>query len=232
MQESVMASRVWRGLLLHLYLKVFLRTLNRKKWYTVPRFLLLTQLLNGVRKSGTKIDNMKMKRLATRLIVSMIMCFTITACEKDDGNTSLNSNPEIDPEGTIIVNLRHENSIDLFSYEFWNEIKKDGVALDESNNIVSYPYSETPCVKIALVGSVSGLSEVSNIPESGWTNTIAAIPGTGYVVQHWFRFDNSTHQHYYEPQNEYARIYVVDYLVNTVGGIEGVIIKYQCPWIP
>ena len=227
-----MASRVWRGLLLHLYLKVFLRTLNRKKWYTVPRFLLLTQLLNGVRKSGTKIDNMKMKRLATRLIVSMIMCFTITACEKDDGNTSLNSNPEIDPEGTIIVNLRHENSIDLFSYEFWNEIKKDGVALDESNNIVSYPYSETPCVKIALVGSVSGLSEVSNIPESGWTNTIAAIPGTGYVVQHWFRFDNSTHQHYYEPQNEYARIYVVDYLVNTVGGIEGVIIKYQCPWIP
>lgn len=172
---------------------------------------------------------MEKKRLLLPLAVLITIGLMTISCTKDNNGN--------DPEGTRVLYLRHdEGGVDLFSYfnQISNNIGYYGVSLLESNNFVCDGINDGvngyDFVKIATVGEVSGLAGVRKIPTSGWSRIIEAIPGTGYVVQNMVRFDEEGF--HIEPQNEYARIYVVDNIVNTSGEIEGVKIKYQSPWIP
>lgn len=65
------------------------------------------------------------------------------------------------------------------------------------------------------LGAVRGLGNVSTIPTSGWADQVAVEPGYGYVA-----YSN----------NQFYRIYVVDNIVNTSGGVMGADIKYQKPF--
>ena len=77
--------------------------------------------------------------------------------------------------------------------------------------------------QIISIGKVKGLSHINNIPESGWSNQVAAIPGYGYIYRvSWWN---------YTPIS-YARIFVVNYITSTSGGIIGATIKYQPYWEP
>ena len=67
------------------------------------------------------------------------------------------------------------------------------------------------------LGAVKGLGNVSTIPTVGWANQVAVVPGYGYVA-----YDNSKGQFY--------RIYVVDEIGGTSGGVLGADIKYQKPF--
>jgi len=77
----------------------------------------------------------------------------------------------------------------------------------------------------ASVGQVGGLGNVTKIPDSGWTTTLAVTPGNGYVAACWGR-NNSD-----EAMITFARIYV-DNWTTAAGssGIIGVEIKYQYPF--
>ena len=86
------------------------------------------------------------------------------------------------------------------------------MTMDEANNL----YVEPGYGQIVSVGAVAGLGDVYNAPEHGWTSRTMAVPGCGYLVK----------------ASAYARIYVVDYITSTGGGIIGAIIKYQSPFIP
>ena len=67
------------------------------------------------------------------------------------------------------------------------------------------------------LGAVRGLGNVAYIPASGWASEVAVVPGEGYVA-----YDSAKDQFY--------RIYVLDYIVSTTGGIIGADVKYQTPF--
>ena len=77
------------------------------------------------------------------------------------------------------------------------------------------------------LGAVGGLGDVITKPTAGWTTTLSAQPGHGYVVRyrHAHDYNAATELPYY-----YARVYVDSYITNVFGEIIGVKIKYQLPF--
>lgn len=141
----------------------------------------------------------------------------LTACggddEKDGNGNGGGSVP--DPEGTILIAVRngHNGS---------TEVNLSGVGYigisNQDNFTDRYGYS----IEFCVVGWVSGLGNVRVAPELGWALDVAALKGYGYLVR-----NKDATGHY-----TYARMYVVDYMVNTSGGIIGAYVKYQSPFIP
>jgi hypothetical protein len=145
--------------------------------------------------------------------------------DDDDGGTRDNPTTSADPAGTIAANLTHQGGSVYFSgfTDPYCSIK-----MNSSNNL------ETSSCEIASVGSVKGLSSITKVPETGWSHETAAIPGYGYVIkdrQGKSTWNEVTRQYEDEYWDEYARLYVVDYMESTTGGIMGCTIKYQI-WTP
>lgn len=145
----------------------------------------------------------------------MLLPLAIASCggdDKDEPQSTVN-----DPEGTVTANLM--NTFQFIGREYYNGITLDLISpsgpydfgLNSSNNLeVSYPGL------IASVGKVEGLSSIIKLPESGWAEQVAAMPGYGYIVKstYWNGVD-------------YAIIYVIDYIKDNSGSITGVKIKYK-----
>lgn len=162
-----------------------------------------------------------------------LLSLGFTACGGDDDDDSgIGGGGGTDPEGTVIVNIRNANSVN----NYWDDgayatlngiyayIQSDGtmytkyeyLRIDEADNL----YAEYGS-KIVCVGKVSGLGAIKKIPQSGWADKAVVMPGYGYILEGPKGDGIITH---------YARIYVVDYMRDTLGGIIGATIKYQCPW--
>lgn len=150
-----------------------------------------------------------------------------TSCSKDDdqsksvnNNTSTNdtgSNTDDssqDPEGTVIANLTVSNDVKGW-YErlTFDHMPDYPYIFMYNNNNFKGGFSG-----IASVGKVKGLSSIKKIPTTGWAEQVAIMPGYGYVIRAW--------------HDDYIRLYVVQYMENTSGGIMGCTIKYQAPWEP
>lgn len=67
------------------------------------------------------------------------------------------------------------------------------------------------------IGKTNGLAAVTTIPQSGWGEEVAALPGYGCVAEY---------------NGVYCRIYVVDYMLDNAGNRIGVVLKYQAPFTP
>lgn len=64
------------------------------------------------------------------------------------------------------------------------------------------------------LGQMRGLGNITSIPTIGWASTVAIVPGNGYVAY---------------SEGMFYRIYVVEELVGTSGGIIGYTFRYQAP---
>lgn len=137
--------------------------------------------------------------------------------DDDDGGTRENPTTSADPAGTIAANLTNNrdrvrlSGLDTYYYPY--------IYMNSSNNLC------TERCEIVSVGSVKGLSSITKVPETGWSDETAAIPGYGYVI----RINESNIRS--NESKKYARLYVVDYMESTTGGIMGCTIKYQV-WEP
>lgn len=159
-------------------------------------------------------------KLLTIIMVTMLSVGFVS-CSKDDDESDNNENTEIvsnqDPEGTIVLNMTSGAKDNYYKIGELGEIH-----IDAANNFRGK--SNTSFVSVGLVG---GLSKITQIPKSGWAESAAVVPGTGYVMRYG-----------YSSSYQYARIYVVDYLGttytdeagNTYGEITGATIKYQAPF--
>ena len=140
-------------------------------------------------------------------IFSMVflgLCFT--ACDGDDKD-------EIDPEGTVVANIKNYDSYDLKNHRQDSgrlQIGDFNLFMDITNNF--YVNGE-----MVTVGAVKGLASVVSLPENGWTKYVGAIPGYAYIAS---------------VGGKYTRIYVIDYMKDSSGDIIGATIKYQYPWNP
>ena len=152
----------------------------------------------------------------TCIITCLCACFS--SCSKDDSGDELEQTTSLssqDPEGTIVLNMSSGASGNYYQIGDLCEIH-----IDEANNFKGERYSGA---KFVSVGLVSGLGKITQIPTSGWAESAAVVPGTGYVMRYG---------------DQYARIYVVEYLGmtytdeqgNTYGQTTGATIKYQAPF--
>lgn len=160
----------------------------------------------------------------TLLIVSLIFA---TGCgDDDDNNDPTNPNNNVsDPAGTITANIAEKTYITIRNnegttcgYIEWQGPDNFYLSTSSANN-----------VSICNVGPMQGLGNITNIPQSGYTTpqssnkAVACEAGNGYII----KFEGGILE---TPQ--YVRLYIVEPIVSTVGGIMGAKVKYQCPFEP
>ena len=161
---------------------------------------------------------MKKHRLLMLMFASAAF---IISCEKDAMMSGSNSQIIPDPVGTIIANVSNNYQTEQYIFS------AIPIQIDGANNFTT-PNGWLPGLAIASVGEVAGIGNITSIPQTGWSSSVAVIPSYGYVVATpWQENGNIDYDHL-----QYARIYVVDYIVGTSGGIIGATIKYQSPFIP
>ena len=161
-----------------------------------------------------------------------LLSLGFTACsENNEEDSIIGGGGGADPEGTIVVNIRNRNSVNSY-YDSGAYAELNGIYTRIYDNNEVYNGSEQLRIdeadnlyadhcNIVCIGKVNGLGDIRKIPQSGWAKKALVVPGYGYIVERW-KEDN------YIPHC--ARIYVVDYMLDTSGGIIGATIKYQSPW--
>ncbi|MBR1415636.1 MAG: hypothetical protein IJ570_07225 [Prevotella sp.] len=155
---------------------------------------------------------MRIKKYWMMLAITLVSLCTISCGEDDDDDangseTTITAN---DPEGTVVVNLANDNKKIHIPDTPLRMTAANNIELMEGRGIIS-------------VGKVKNLAAVTAerakcYDQSSWGQyTVAALPGYGYIAVGFYRL---------------TRFYVVDYIVDTSGGIMGVTIKYQTDWSP
>jgi hypothetical protein len=162
-------------------------------------------------------------------VMVMSSCFLVGCDDKDDPDNPSNAVP--DPEGTITANISEKIDISIdrgsgyHSYIHWKS--PDNFYL--YGGIYYYNPDKSYLVSICNLGTMSGLGNITKIPTSGFTipegsnYSVACEVGHGYVV----KFEREDGQY-----TDYLRLYVVESIVDTGGGIMGAKVKYQYPFEP
>ena len=163
------------------------------------------------------------------LTLGVMLSLVLTGCpnKDDDPNNSNNSVP--DPEGTITVNLSEYDEIRIrpndgsHSYIMW--CKPDNLWI----TCGIFP-AENRKISICDLGPMKGLGNITQIPSSGFTIpnseiSVACEKGHGYVI----KSEDPYKEHL---QVIYVRLYVVESIISTNGGIMGAKVKYQYPFVP
>ncbi len=159
------------------------------------------------------------------LVVFSLLC-VIPACGDDgkddkDSNGGNNSGQTVpDPEGTITISMSNngiknayvpiERGAGVIFHSQHNGT--EWVAINISNNFAVQSGT------ITNLGIVNGLGSITTIPTSGYSSQTSVELNHGYVIQ--------------LECGIYARLYVVDWIVNTSNGIIGAKVKYQFPFNP
>ncbi len=164
-----------------------------------------------------------MNRITILLVTVVTMIMMTTACKKDDDANNPNTSVP-DPAGTITSNISENTYINFYETEqhyigrlLW--AKPDNFYLEGGNNFY---------ISICNMGRMNGLGNITHIPTSGFSaptynssKEIACEAGHGYVI----KIEKPTFAKTY-----YARLYVVEPIVSTTGGIMGAKVKYQYPF--
>lgn len=142
-------------------------------------------------------------------LVAVMMTCAVVACGDDD-DPSDPGNSVADPEGTVTLRMRNENSGRTYLSE-----GRFKIYIDEGDNFVDYGAD----AEFVNLGHMKGLGNITKIPKSGWASKVAVTPGCGYIAHDKYR-------------NEYIRIYVVDYVTSAeqTNGVIGFNVKYQYPF--
>lgn len=186
---------------------------------------------------------MKKNQFWKTVLVLTVTIFSVGffSCKDDDddkkGGEESATITENDPEGTIIANLNnnanHErwgyisNGLTIFNLRGFIDDFVDydiDLGINNANNFIIGADIDSSIGRIINVGKVKGLAGIKTIPETGWSEELAVIPRNGYIL--------SGEASYGDYSKQYARIYVVDYITSTSGGIIGATIKYQPNWNP
>lgn len=171
--------------------------------------LFLQSNLNHSKMKKTK----RIKALIIAVLAAMTF-ITITSCTKDNDSSDNGNN---DNTG---IEFRMRNDANGGNYIYFCD-DYCYLCMSSSNNFCVRIGGHCE-IDIASVGSVSNLSKIKNIPESGWVDEIAVHPGYGYVIRYKKIDDNTSYK--------YARIYVEKWTESTSGGIIGAVIWYEDNW--
>ncbi len=162
--------------------------------------------------------------LMKALLVFSLLC-VIPSCKDDDkedndgtNNGNNTEKPVPDPEGTITANLGRiflggGFNVDWISPNDMQRTPDHCMGGDCGYYRISF----------CNVGEVSGLGSINKIPTLGYAPTAACEKGHGYVIKCEINGQQEV---------SYARLYIVEPIISTGGGIMGAKVKYQYPWNP
>ncbi len=167
------------------------------------------------------------KLMAALFVAALSLSFT--SCGDDDDNDGGKTGGSgSDPSGTVTANIRNDGGSLHMDWEDEEGYRVNtGLSINDANNFVAgyIIYAEDSYNDgIVCVGKVSGIGSIKKVPQSGWSRTCAVQPGYGYVLRSLEKKSGQFGDY------RYVRIYVVDYMEGTSGGIIGATIKYQAPW--
>lgn len=185
---------------------------------------------------------MKNKFVFYASVIILFICFF--SCKKDDANPVQVPDPNgtitatLDPTGVIIYSEMAEDAPYSFpdGYTF-NDIRlymfMSTTNLNASFRTDAYSIDNVywgagvgfQSGEFANIGTVDGLGYITTKPTSGYTLIGTIEKGHGYVIRSKKYLVDTPNAPY-----SYYRFYVVDWLVNTNGGINGAKIKIQGPF--
>jgi len=190
--------------------------------------------------------NLQMKKYYTMyftIIACAILIAGFSSCNKESETNDYDPITNEDNTG-IEIRMRNANNggnylyllhVDSACYNGGYWFSKVYLGIDNSDNFIVYSNYSNSAQEvnsdcgIVCVGNVSNLGQINNIPNSGWANAVSVKPGCGYII----RIKNSEDsEEYYEFSQycRYARVYVVEWMEGTNGGIIGAVIRYEDNW--
>lgn len=158
------------------------------------------------------------------LLCIMFGTLIFSSCSKDDDATNDNSgeviNPDKnlpDPTGTVTLNI-------MVGDDKNNKVTINNFGIISINSAYNF-VGENSCSFVSL-GKMKGLGNITTIPQDGWNSSIAVNPGDGYVAR-----VRSYDAYYNYTSYDYARLYVINEIAGTSGGVIGYTIKCQAPFV-
>lgn len=153
----------------------------------------------------------------------------LTACGSDDPDepapvtpSGPNAQPDPvtpvpDPAGTVEVNMPNNGT----------EISIPGmggrICIDAGNNFVCTSGSSEQ-LQIISVDAVNSLGNITSVPSTGFSTSVAAKVGHGYILKYSLLYYGHI------TKLSYARLFVVDHLISANGNVAGAVVKYQADW--
>ena len=176
--------------------------------------------------------------ISAKFLLAILFCLPLLiSCGDDTGNSNPNNpenpnNPIPDPEGTMTVNISETTYANFYDGDRGvgavNWIRPNNIRISGDAMGISYN-------SICNIGKINGLGEISKIPSSGFTQpvtyygvntSLACEVGHGYVIKLEQKESNEI------IKIIYVRLYIVESIISTSGGIMGARIKYQYPFEP
>ena len=137
-------------------------------------------------------------------LVVMFVVASMSACGGDDAVTDeghVKPDAEVnDPAGTVVLSMMKGTSGNATHIDY-------NIYINDSYNFTGGNF--------ASLGKVKGLGNVAHIPTTSWASSVAVEPGYGYVAY---------------AGNRWYRIYVVEEIASTSGGVMGYKVKYETPF--
>ncbi|GHV49775.1 hypothetical protein FACS1894181_09460 [Bacteroidia bacterium] len=142
---------------------------------------------------------------------ALALCLLLSGCSTDDPDNPDSAVP--DPAGTVLVSVRNASNGSTFV-----NFDGGGFSIGADDNF-------TGGSQFVTIGAMKGIGNITKIPASGWANKVAVVPGYGYVG----RYNLYNVMPYNYVRVSYFRLYVVDYIESTSGGVIGADVKYLSP---
>ena len=152
-----------------------------------------------------------MKTIQTKwlpIVILAAISFLLPSCE---GNLN---DPDEYPEGVMTLKMRNSDNGGTHLYLSDNA----DLYIDVANNFKCSVYGGYGWGPQICDAGKKKLGAVTEIPTVGWVSQAAVIPQHTYVV----KCGNGAH---------YYKVYVIDYIYSTYGGIIGAEVQY-CQWNP
>ena len=162
---------------------------------------------------------MKTKSLLALSLMLFALSMLTFSCKKDKNSAS--NKPETptnyeEPENVVTVNLLNDEGSYVTILGYY-------IKINEANNFYGI-YKIDHQLSFVDVGAVESLGYVYQIPQSGWSDLVAVIPGHGYILKDVADYG------YGDVVTRFARVFVVDYIYNANNEIIGAQLQYQDDW--
>ena len=174
--------------------------------------------LAATRQQNTTNNMKTIQKWFLPLFLLTAVTFLFPACEGNDA----------DEAGVITLKMRNADHGGT-SLDFSHQGSTHGnVRISNDNNFFVGSYSYGVNLLICDAGKKK-LGSVRSVPSAGWVRELAVIPGHTYVAK--INTSNYYNLPDFVPVEYYYKIYVVDWIESSSGGIIGANVKY-CEWDP
>lgn len=122
-----------------------------------------------------------MNAIRASSLAPFVVAVSLAACGGAGEDGPITPPPPPDPPGTVTTDLAFSPPYHCIDFETGSTIGGTQDLCVSGSNFVGLDYTDGYS-RIAGVGTVAGLGEITSLPTAGWVRSAAASLGSGYVV--------------------------------------------------